>query len=856
MSTAVSLFMRSPSRLVRLSLALLLLPIMALQAAQASTPGLRAINQSQIPAQETIRAVAMLDRTPTPADVEALAELGLITQGLKHLPMVLTKGTVAQLRQAVAQGLARDVYLDQKLDWYSAESTAAMNADITRQLGFDGSGVRVAIVDSGIDASHPDLAQRVIRNVRVYSPEYLDILGVSEPLGITWPSDPALVIPFDDLPYNNTDTIGHGTHVAGITAGEGVGDGALVGVAPGAELIGYSTGEILFIFTALASFDDILDTHEEYDIKVINNSWGSRFHVFDPASPINVATKALTDAGMTVVFSAGNDGIEMTTNVHSMAPWVIMSGSATLSREKSDFSSSGLMFDNSVPAEVVDGHVRHEGDGLGLSHPDVSAPGSNIVSTCTPTGAIVCGAVLPGGSASASGTSMSAPHMAGLAAILLQANPALTPDMVRQVMQVSSRPMADDAAFWQSGYGFVDAKAAIDLVTRADFSAGMLDALDAAATAAVLARRSHKVVAQDQWEFISVGATAFGLETYEFPFEVSADTSAIRAGVAFPGDLGLLGLNLLFEWGLELLDPAGNVVATSELTDNIGTLHFELADADMGPTPGTWIMRAIGYAHISQPALLWGHSVTVVATQLQGQESTAPEGPVFTPTGELQFRFTGGGGDLSSPEGCSYEPMGAAGELSLADADADCRAGTVGYALNYGAGIPAEFVSEPLASEQIIGGNAMLGTWLATEVQPVYSAAFGSRLTYAIDAVDDNGNVILALAGGDLIPLIGPTPTFSDLAFQVPTTTVPAGARLRLQMSFSGVYTSAMRLVWGGDYGDAGLLLQTGSLKSRAADVAATTQPAADGQTYGGALGALGGLFLLLAAAGLRRRPR
>ncbi len=837
------------------SFVLMLMGLMIVHGAQAagSTPGLRAILGSQIPAEEQIRAVAMLDTVPRQADVDALNGLGLIAQPLKHLPMVLTKGTVAQLRNAVESGIARDVYIDRMLQWHSAESTAAMNAHLTRELGFDGSGVTIAVVDSGIDASHPDLENRVIRNVRVYSPEYLDILGINEPTGISWPAEPALVLPFDDLPYNNTDTIGHGTHVAGIAAGEGVGDGSLVGVAPGADVVGYSTGEILFIFTALASFDDILATHEEYNIKVINNSWGSRFHVFDPNSPINVATKALQDAGITIVFSAGNDGIEMTTNVHSMAPWVIMSGSSTISAEKSDFSSSGLMYDNSRPLELdEDGHVHYAGDGLGMSHPDVSAPGSNITSTCTPTG-WTCAPTTPGGSGVSSGTSMSAPHMSGLAAVLLQANPSLTPDMVAKVMQVSSVPMRDGAAFWQSGYGFVDAKAAVDLVLRSDFNAELLDRLQAERDAAVLAARDYRVLSGDQWEFVSMGATVEGLESYDFSLDVGPETDAIRAGIAFPGDLGILGLNLLFEWSLTLIDPDGNEIASSELTDNIGMLHVDFDAEGLARKPGSWILRAEGITHISQPALLWGHSVTVAATQLDRQAASGPSGPVFEPTGELSLVMAGGSGQTVSPEGCDYDISGASGTLA-AMADEACHAGTVGYLLNYGAGLPASFTSEPLARDTLVGGAATLITHLVTESHPIYSLAFASRLTYQIDAVDDDGNLLTPVGGGEVLADIGPTPTMGSYPLDIPVTPVPAGARLRLNMQFSGVYTSAMRLLWGGEYGDAGLTLQTGQLvpAGRSEDTPPSEERVAEafkGGATGGPLMLIGLLLL-----GLRRR--
>lgn len=846
--------MRFPISLRSTTLLIGLILASVTQSAAANPPGLRAVVQSQIPATEVIRAVAMLDEVPSESQVDALRALGLQAQGLKHLPMILTKGPVATLRQLVEQGQVRDIYLDKQLEWHSQESTAAMSADLTRQMGFDGSGITVAVVDSGIDASHPDLENRVVRNVRVYSPEYLEILGVHEPLGITWPSSPALVLPFDMLPYNNTDTIGHGTHVAGIVAGEGVGDGELVGVAPGAEIVGYSTGEILFIFTALASFDDILATHEEYGIKVINNSWGSRFHVFDPDSPINVATKALTDAGMTVIFSAGNDGVEMTTNVHSMAPWVTMSGSATISREKSDFSSSGLMFDNSRSQPVVDGHVRHEGDGLGISHPDVSAPGSDIISTCTPTGAIVCGAVAPGGSSSSSGTSMSAPHMAGLAAILLQANPELTPNMVRQVMQLTADPMRDGAEVWRSGFGFVNAKSAIDLVTSADFDGAALDALEQEQIAAAMQARSHEVVVQDQWEFISIGATAMGLESYDFDLPVSAKTTAIHASVAFPADVGALGLNLLFEWGLELVDPDGNVVATTELVNNLGFLKFDLLEAGMTPAEGNWIVRAIGFTHISQPGFLWGHSVTVVATQIkQNENASVPSAPSFEVDGKLSFFMTGGGGPLSSPEACSYDPQGASGQLAHEPQTESCQAGTVGYAVNFGLGVPAEFISAPLQTDATVGGVASLTTYLVSELYPIYSVAFGSSLDYQIDAVDAAGELLISVAGGSLTPMVGPTPTLGALNFDIPTTTLPAGSRLRLRMSFTGVYTSSMRLVWGGEFSDAGLSLQTGSLQSRSV-TEVVKQPTAAVTPRGGAMQPVP-LLLILGMLAVRRRP-
>src|SRR6266487_5097158 len=123
---------------------------------------------------------------------------------------------------------------------------------------------------------------------------------------------------------NSETSVGHGTHVSGIAGGDGVmSNGLYTGVAPGANLIGIGTGDVLFIFWALAGFDYILDHHQQYNIKVVNNSWGTS-GAFDPKDPINEATKKVSGRGITVVFAAGNDGPgQNTLNPYSVAPWVI-----------------------------------------------------------------------------------------------------------------------------------------------------------------------------------------------------------------------------------------------------------------------------------------------------------------------------------------------------------------------------------------------------------------------------------------------------------------------------------------------------------------------------------------------------
>ncbi|MGH2687792.1 MAG: S8 family serine peptidase, partial [Actinomycetota bacterium] len=180
--------------------------------------------------EETIEAsrfqgVASLDDLPSANRVRALERSGLEVRPLGHLPLAFVAGTPAQLLDAVTGGAARDVWPNERLEYLSAESNTAMGIDPLRAEGLTGKGVGVAIVDNGVDATHPDLADHVTHNFKVVSGDYL-----GDPIGALIPP---VVIPFDDLPYGNTDlTTGHGTHVAGIVAADGHTSPDQVGVAP------------------------------------------------------------------------------------------------------------------------------------------------------------------------------------------------------------------------------------------------------------------------------------------------------------------------------------------------------------------------------------------------------------------------------------------------------------------------------------------------------------------------------------------------------------------------------------------------------------------------------------------------
>ncbi|HMC08835.1 MAG TPA: S8 family serine peptidase [Actinomycetota bacterium] len=551
---------------------------------------------------------------PTQAQQQGLQSLGLQVQPLAHLPLALVQGSIPQLLAAVHAGLAADVYPNAPLRYYSVTSDVSAGVQGARVAGVTGRGVGVAIVDSGIDATHPDLAHRVSHNLKIISPEYLGLPPTAFPGPI--------VIPIDQLPYNNSDlTGGHGTHVAGIVAADGHTSPAQVGVAPDATLIGYSAGDAIAVFSVLAAFDDILAHQRAWNIKVVSNSWGSPPRMFDPNDPVNVATKALHDAGMVVVFAAGNDGGEMTMNPYSAAPWVISVGAGTVDHMRADFSSAGIQFDNSSSAAVpADRHLHFDGDGLGLYHPDVTAPGVGVVSSGTPTGiGILEPRLQPGATAALSGTSMATPHVSGVAALLLQARPGLSPDEVKQVIEASARPMADGAPFWQSGYGFLDAGAAVALVRRPDYGPGLVHRLLQTADAGVGAARSFSLLSSDFWSLPAPLVTVGGLlSTKTYSVMVPAQTRVVRGLVSYP-TTSLLGVNV-FDYQLTLADASGKVVAQSlpSGTAGISTLYVDLRTVP-GVSYGAWTLQVkgnLGVADSDQIGLLGG-SVTAYLAQLQ-----------------------------------------------------------------------------------------------------------------------------------------------------------------------------------------------------------------------------------------------
>jgi serine protease AprX len=611
--------------------------ILGLVLASTSLPGSRVSAEITLPtglssliaahgdATGAVRGIATFDAVPTAGQVGALEGMGLTVQPMKHVPLALVVGPVATLQAAVTTGAARDVYPDEPIELFDTASSDAMGAAAARAAGLTGRGVTVGVVDSGCDASHPDLADHVVHNVKLYSAEYANV-----------PPDSSntVVVPIEEGPYQNTDLgSGHGTHVAGIIAADSTTrpDGSRFGVAPDAELVCYSIGEILFTTAVVTAYDHMLDQPDLWGIDVVNNSWGNSYRMFDPRDPVHVVTKAVTDQGVVVVFAAGNSGgqnAEMALNPFSSAPWVISVAAGTLDHHRASFSSNGLRLDNSQPVTIgAGGHTVFSGDRIGVYHPDVTAPGDDISSTCDTVGTVV-GPCPPGENTTASGTSMASPHVAGAAAVLLQANPNLTSDQVRQLLQSTATPVAaaDGSAlgFWQVGYGYVDLGAAVTLAKSRNF-AKELSRAQGRADARVLAADGFAVSRSDFWTYDAPRVAVAGSDSRTYAVAVPVGTTHLKVTLSHPSG-AVVGLSGPFTYSVTVRDAAGKVLGTTTetITQGAGTASV-LIDLRTFTNPpvvyGAFTFEVRGELAISDPDTLdseslLGRMVTLQVAQL------------------------------------------------------------------------------------------------------------------------------------------------------------------------------------------------------------------------------------------------
>ena len=323
-----------------------------------------------------------------------------------------------------------------------------------RLLGFTGAGVGVAVLDSGVTPWHDDLtnftaATYPYGNQRVAA--FVDFVN-------------GQVTPYDDN--------GHGTHVAGIIAGNGTdSNGQKAGSAPDASIVSlkvldaYGNGNIGNIIAAL---DWVVANKDAYNIRVINMSVGASIKESYWTDPLTLAAKRVVDAGVVVVAAAGNIGKNAAgeeqyggITAPGNAPWVLTVGASSSmgTPQRDDDTMAG--YSSRGPSAVDFG-----------AKPDITAPGTGIVSLADPASQFYttkAAFLVPGQVStsyvpylSLSGTSMASPVVAGTVALMLQANPSLTPNMVKAILQYTSQAY-DGYDVLTQGAGFLNAMGAVRL---------------------------------------------------------------------------------------------------------------------------------------------------------------------------------------------------------------------------------------------------------------------------------------------------------------------------------------------------------------------------------------------------------
>ena len=388
------------------------------------------------------------------AQVQALKSLG-INRGIsfRALPVVGALATPWSINQLARRGDVLSITANSTLTYYNDDARRLSGVDLVQadpDLGYTGAGVTVLVNDSGIDATHGDLAfgSHVVENVQALT----NLSAVVTILPVTY---------LEGQP-NSDISSGHGTHCAGIVGGSGGQSAGLYrGVATDSLLVGYGSGAVISILDAIGGFDYAIANENRFaaPIRVISNSWGSS-GAFDPTDPVNVASYAAFKEGILSIFAAGNEGPGANThNPYAQAPWVVSVGAGNKDGTLADFSSRGN------PGESGTFTMPDGQQWTYVNQPTLVATGVDIVSTRALTGVLPVLALPQDLSLDLghvafythmSGTSMATPHVAGIAALLFEANPTLTPAEVKQILASTANPMPGRAAF-EVGAGHVDA---------------------------------------------------------------------------------------------------------------------------------------------------------------------------------------------------------------------------------------------------------------------------------------------------------------------------------------------------------------------------------------------------------------
>jgi serine protease AprX len=335
-------------------------------------------------------------------------------------------------------------------------ATAVGAQAASTDYGVTGRGVGIVVIDSGVSALNDDLLVDVNGNPSNAVVHFKDF--TRDESSRIWMADS----PVDDF--------GHGTHVAGIIRGSGYdSNGRRHGIAPGSKLIALKVldreghGHISDVIDAL---DYAVSVKNTYNIRVVNVSVGAGIVESYRVDPLAQATRRAVDAGIIVVAAAGNlgqngDGEMQYGGITAPgnAPWVITVGAASHHGTARRSDDSIAPFSSRGPTWIDF-----------AAKPDLVAPGVGIESLADPHSTLFSELAdyrLAGTRdtpfepyLSLSGTSMAAPVVSGAVALMLEANPSLTPNSVKAILEFTAEHRASESALAQ-GAGFVNVHGAI-----------------------------------------------------------------------------------------------------------------------------------------------------------------------------------------------------------------------------------------------------------------------------------------------------------------------------------------------------------------------------------------------------------
>ena len=330
-------------------------------------------------------------------------------------------------------------YLTIDLDVSARDVGARPSADYSPktawELGYTGKEVVVAVLDTGVDDNHPDLRNK-----------YVAGYDCSGNMGVAWITNP-------------DDKNGHGTHCAGVIMGTGdpnvdMAEREYVGVAPDARLvdvkvltdIGGNLGDHLIM-----GMEWCIENMEQFGIDILSISVGNRAGGDDGTNANAQAANAAVDAGLVVVAAAGNEG----PNNNGFSSVAASDKAITVGAVD---DGDTVTRDDDVIADYSNRGPRgtdNDDDILEELKPDVVAPGTDIMSCMyspRPVGFVT-------GYQQMTGTSMACPHVAGIAALMLEAKPGLNASKVKNLLRKTAEPKGtvydpDISETYSREYGF------------------------------------------------------------------------------------------------------------------------------------------------------------------------------------------------------------------------------------------------------------------------------------------------------------------------------------------------------------------------------------------------------------------